>query len=118
MTNQASMLKDLGERLAQTRQARGINQREMAKLLGVTQSMVSDYENGTLRLHGELIIKLCEVLKVSSDEILGIQKEKASNDPVLQNRRLYKRFKQFDSLSKRDQDTVLRTMDAFLAKGN
>lgn len=71
-----------------------------------------------LRLNDELIIKLCQVLKVSSDEIPGIRKEKDCNESILHNRQLYKRYKQFDRLFNRNQDTLLRTMDTFLAKSN
>ena len=44
---------------------------DLAQKLGVTQSVVSDYERGTLRLHGELIIQLARILNTTTDELLG-----------------------------------------------
>lgn len=48
----------IGERLARLRRERGITQVELAEMLGVVQPMISDYERGLLRLHGELIVQL------------------------------------------------------------
>jgi hypothetical protein len=39
----------------------------------VTQPIVSDYERGELRLHGELIVKLTETLRVRAGEVLGLE---------------------------------------------
>ena len=44
---------------------------ELAERLGVSQPIVSDYERGELRLHGELIIRLTEILRVRAEELLG-----------------------------------------------
>jgi transcriptional regulator with XRE-family HTH domain len=69
----------LGQRLARLRKERGITQVELALRLGVAQPVVSDYERGELRLHGELIIRLTQILAVSSDELLGLQPVKSAN---------------------------------------
>lgn len=104
----------IGERLAQLRKDRGITQKEMAKKLAVTQSMVSDYENGVFRLHGDLIIKIAKILEVSADELLGLNKTQG-NKNIIQNKRIYKKLCDIDKLSKRDQEALLRTINAFLA---
>lgn len=49
--------------------------------LGVSQPVVSGYERGALRLHGELIVRLAHLLRVWSDEILGIEKPSALRGP-------------------------------------
>lgn len=69
----------LGRRLANLRKAKGLTQKDLAQKLGVTQSVVSDYERAQLRLHGELIIQLVSILKVSADELLGIATKPAAN---------------------------------------
>ncbi len=76
---------------------------------------VSDCEHGNLRLHGELLIVLAKTLRVSTDEILGLDpmpQAKPVKDP-----RLQRRLEQIDRLPKRDREALLRTMDAFLTKG-
>ncbi len=104
----------IGERLARMRKERGITQQEMAELLSTSQPIVSDYERGELRLHGELIVKIAGILGVSGDELLGL--ERVSRSSAVSNRRLARRIQQIDQLPKRDQEALLRTIDAFLSK--
>ena len=104
----------IGQRLARLRRDRGITQAELAETLGMTQPMISGYEHGTLRLHGELIVELARILSVSADEILGLGESKGPTAPT--NRRLLRRLQELDSLPRRDQQALLRTIDAFLRK--
>jgi transcriptional regulator with XRE-family HTH domain len=80
----------------------------------MTQPMISGYEHGTLRLHGELIVELAQILSVSADEILGLGESKGVSAP--KNRRLLRRLEELDQLPRRDQQALLRTIDAFLRK--
>ena len=105
----------IGARLAQSRKEKGITQGELAEILGVSQPMVSDYGRGELRLHGELIIEIAKVLKVTADELLGIKTESQKSNAI-KNRRLSRRLTAVDQLPKRDQEALLRTIDAFISK--
>ncbi|MCG3146265.1 MAG: hypothetical protein HONDAALG_04164 [Gammaproteobacteria bacterium] len=96
------------------RREKGITQAEMAKLLGVSQPIVSDYERGELRLHGELIVRLAEILGCSADELLGLRERKGTTGGG--NRRMLRLLQQIELLPKRDQEALLRTIDAFLSK--
>lgn len=104
----------IGDRLAQLRKDRGITQVEMADALGISQPVYSGHERGEVRLHGELLVKLAAILKVSTDEILGIERSAPSRAP--RDRRLLRRLQDVDKLSKRDREALMRTLDAFLAK--
>lgn len=104
----------IGERLARLRRDRGITQAELAEILGVTQPMISGYEHGTLRLHGELIVELARILTVSADELLGLGQSK--DVQPTKNRRLLRRLQELEGLPRRDQQALLRTIDAFLRK--
>jgi transcriptional regulator with XRE-family HTH domain len=112
-----SMPETIGQRVARLRKEKGITQKEMAEMLGVTQPVVSDYEHDELRLHGELIVKLAEILGASANEILGLEKN-GKTAGGMKNRRLYRRVEAIDKLPKRDQEALLRTIDAFLAKAS
>src|SRR5881397_2513563 len=107
----------IGQRLARLRRERGITQAEIAEKLGIVQPMVSDYERGELRLHGQLIVDLSRLLGVSADELLGLEKPRAGGGSV-KNRRLLRRLQQLEKLPRRDQQALLRTIDAFLAKAS
>lgn len=102
----------IAQRLARIRRERGLTQVELAQRLGVAQPVVSDYERGELRLHGELIVKLSGILGVSSEELLGLKK--APSNGVLKNRRLLRRLEAIERLPRRDQQALLRTIDRFL----
>lgn len=105
----------IGQRLARLRKERGITQAELADKLGVAQPVVSDYERGELRLHGQLIVELARILSVSADELLGLEALPKNNGAV-RNRRLLRRLQQLERLPKRDLQALLRTIDAFLQK--
>ena len=77
----------------------------MADRLGISQAVVSDYERGALRIHGELIVRLAKILRVAADEILGLQKDRPA-----------RRLRDIDLLPKRDRDALARTIDAFIAR--
>lgn len=108
-------IETIGQRVTRLRKERGITQQELAERLGVSQPIVSDYERGALRLHGELIVKLTQILGVSSDELLGLHPA-PQRTGSMKNRSILRRLQQLDRLPVRDQQAVLRTLDAFLAK--
>lgn len=102
----------IGERLARMRRERGLTQADVAERLGIVQPVVSDYERGELRLHGQLIIELTRILGVTADELLGLGGSKRNGS--VKNRRWLKRMQQLERLPKRDQEALVRTIDAFL----
>lgn len=89
-----------------------ITQTDIAKQLGIAQSIFSAYENGRVRLHGELILELTKILSVSADELLGVNGEDIKMPP--QRRRFLSRLKQLEQLPEKDQEALVRTIDAFL----
>jgi len=103
----------VGETLARLRRERGFTQVELAKKVSVVQTIISDYERGKLRPHPDILIKLARALNVSTDAILGLEKPKRESAAV--NRRFLRRLKLLDKLPQRDQEALLRTIDAFLA---
>lgn len=105
--------KAIGARLARLRKERGYTQVELAEKLGVIQSVISSYERGRLRIHPTVIVKLTKVLQVTADELLGIS-AKPRREAALP-RRFSRRLKAVGELPKRDQDALLRTIDAFLS---
>jgi hypothetical protein len=80
--------------------------------------MISDYERSALRLHGELILELTVILDVSADELLGRHPDATPerDHNRARNRRLMRRLQGVDLLPRRDQDALMRTIDAFLSR--
>lgn len=107
----------IGQRLARLRRERGVTQQELASEMGITQSVVSEYERDNFRLHSEHLIQLSRLLGVSADELLGLQKPRTSA-AVQARKRFLSRLQRIDRLPKRDQQALLRTIDAFLGKAS
>ncbi len=104
----------IGRRLRELRKRRGKTQVEIAAALGINQSLVSQYERGEIRLHGTLVAAFAKALRTTSDQILGL--EKLEEDGVLKDRRFLRRLQKIDQLSKRRQQTLLKSLD-MLFKG-
>lgn len=109
----------IAQRLTALRKARGLTQVELARELDVSQALVSKYENGEVLLHAELLARLSGILRVSVDELLGLGKKKSRGPqaPLVPavDRGLARKFAQLQSLSRRDRETVSRTIDALVA---
>jgi transcriptional regulator with XRE-family HTH domain len=67
------MKKEIGIRLKECRKNVNMTQREVAKILAMTQQQYSRFENGIYELNYDQIVKLCQLFGVSSDYILGIK---------------------------------------------
>ncbi len=79
--------------------------------------MVPDYENDVIGLDSARIAQFAQVLAVSADELLGLEKP-ARSTSAIKNRRIYRQLQSIDRLPKRDQEALARTIDAFLSKAS
>ena len=113
----AKATESIGTRIARLRRDKGMTQTELAQALDVSQPVVSDYENDVIKVSGETVIQLAQVLGTSADEILGLERPAKSGAPI-KNRRLYRQLQNIEKLPKRDQQALLRTIDAFLSKAS
>jgi transcriptional regulator with XRE-family HTH domain len=109
--------KDLGERIRTLRRQRDLTQGELAAALGVTQSNVSAIERGARGITIHQVVQLATILRAATDEILG-RKPIAEEDALIRDRRFRRRLQRIDQLPKRDQQALLRTIDAFLSKAS
>ncbi|MBR3483347.1 MAG: helix-turn-helix domain-containing protein, partial [Lachnospiraceae bacterium] len=69
-------LNNLGSNIAGLRKKSDITQDQLAEQLGVSVSAVSQWENGRTMPDISAIPVLCHIFNVSSDELLGIDREK------------------------------------------
>lgn len=54
-----------------------LTQKQMAERLGIPVTTYRNYENTYREPSFEILVKICEILKVSTDELLGIRNENA-----------------------------------------
>lgn len=63
--------KMIGERIFKARQIKGWKQLALSKLAGISQSYLSDIENGMSKISVETLYKIAEALDVSVVYLLG-----------------------------------------------
>ena len=71
------MKNSLNENIRNLRVARGINQIELGKFLGVTKQCVSNWENDNVLPSVEMLEKLADYFNVSTDALLGRERDNA-----------------------------------------
>jgi len=60
-----------GERLAEVRKDRGLKQRELSKILAVSETTISGYENNRNRPDDEIKVNIAKTFDISLDYLLG-----------------------------------------------
>jgi transcriptional regulator with XRE-family HTH domain len=64
--------KDVGNTMRTHRNRIGISQDELGKVLGVTFQQIQKYEKGSNRLTLGRAVQICQVLKISLDDLAGL----------------------------------------------
>jgi len=80
--------------------------------VGISQALLSEYERGEVRIHGELVAAFAKTLRVSSDELLGLKTPK--HNGFFPDRRFLRRLQKIEQLSRRDKQALLKTIDGYL----
>jgi transcriptional regulator with XRE-family HTH domain len=106
---QSHTAESIGKRLALFRKKAGFTQLELAMKLGVSRSLIAEYEIDKRRLYSEILVKIADCLKVSSDEILGLKKNmNHESEPSL---RFIKRLRKIEKLPETRKKEILKILD-------
>nr|WP_308658277.1 helix-turn-helix transcriptional regulator [uncultured Agathobacter sp.] len=73
---------EIGKKIKAARTNAGINQRDMAVKLGITNSTYSNYENVYSEPPVEIILKFCEIIGISFEDLLGQKVATSKNATV------------------------------------
>jgi transcriptional regulator with XRE-family HTH domain len=98
----------IGKQLQSLRKKRGLTQKGLAEKIGVTREAIASYESGRSHLTDLTLLDLSAALRVSADEILGLQPPRDAPAP---SRRLMKRMVIIESLPEGVKKRILRTLD-------
>ena len=72
---------EIGTRIRKFREDRGYSQIELAQLIGVSNSRVSNWEQGINRPDADILVDLCKTLNVSPSDLLDVHlKDDELND--------------------------------------
>ena len=61
--------KIVGNNIKDARKLKGLTQTQVAKIFRMTQQQYSRFENGVFELNYEQIVKICELLDITPNEI-------------------------------------------------
>lgn len=65
--------KMVGENIKRARKELGLTQKEVASILRMTQQQYSRFENGVFELNYQQIIEICNILKITPNEIFNFE---------------------------------------------
>jgi len=67
---------DFGSKLKQLRIDKGLSQPQLAERIGISKGMISAYENTSRYPSNDILIKIARVFRVSTDYLLGVERNK------------------------------------------
>ena len=102
--NRTNDLPGLGERLRQARDAAGLSQVQVARLLGLPRPAVTEMENETRKVSAGELRELAELYKVSLEWLAG--------DVLNQSRKVKVAARKLEALKEKDLDAVMRIIDS------
>lgn len=94
---------EIGERLRQEREKAGYSQEAFAELMDCCAVTISRWENGHTPMKDVDVIRIAEILSLSADYLLGIEKQKEPLADML------------DGLSAYNKEIVMNTLNAMVS---
>ncbi len=111
----ASIRKELGQRIKQLRKQKGWTQKELANRTNASHAQLNKYESGQNAPPLDRLILLAEVVDTAVDHLI-VCNHKA--EPPIYNRRLIQRFQTVEEFDKEERELVIQLLDAIIAKHN
>lgn len=100
-------LHTIGNKLLCIRKRMGLTQAEVAEAAGLSDRTYADIERGTVNMRTETILRICNVLHITPDEIL-------TEENISQQARQKEIFDHLDSCNSKDKETALQLLSVFL----
>ena len=76
------MGKDLGLRIAEFLQKKGMTQKELSERIGVTEAVISRYISGDREPKPEMLANIATALHTTSDFLLGIENDEFNHSRI------------------------------------
>lgn len=69
---------EIGARIKAARERKGLQQKQVAELLGISAQKLANWEKGTNRPNAEMLPNICKVLDVTLDMLLDTERTEQS----------------------------------------
>lgn len=113
MSQNEDFRKQLGARIKSLRKQKRWSQKELAAKVDIRFQQLNKYESGLNIPPAEMLIILADALQITTDYLLT---GNPVDDNPLSSSRLFRRFQELESFDQDDQDTVIKVIDAVIAK--
>lgn len=100
-------MKAIGLRIKEARLAKNLKQEELAERIGAKYRSISTWENGTAKPDCLTILRICEVLSISPNHLLGFNMN--IDAPTLNEWAILHKYRDIDEIGK---DAVSAVLDA------
>lgn len=100
-------MREIGNKLLAIRKRTGMTQSEVAETAGLSMRTYADIERGSVNMRVETILRICEALHITPDEILT----KSSEEMTVQQEEILARL---NACSPKDKETALRLLSVYL----
>ncbi len=97
----------IGNKLFSFRKRMGMTQAEVAEAAGLSDRTYADIERGSVNMRIETILRICEVLHITPDEIL------TESTPTLSSKQ-EELLARLDVCSPKDKETALKLLSIYL----
>lgn len=97
----------IGNKLLSIRKRCGFTQAEVAEIAGLSERTYADIERGTVNMRIETILRICDALHITPDELLTDD----STSLTIQQNELIERL---NSCSPKNRETALQILSIFL----
>ncbi len=94
------------------REAKGISQNEVAKLLGTNHSIIGKYERDEVKPTVDVVKKLAETLDTTVGYLLG----ETQDQNILKDQEMLKRLNDIAAFSSEEKAHILFALDAMITK--
>ena len=112
----AEELEAIKRNIAFQRKKKGLTQIELANLMGVTQRVISYYENEAKTITLDAIVRIAQALKIPKKNIINTDNDITDLPPV--SKALQKRISRIKDLSPKSQKTISDMIDTMLKAEN
>lgn len=100
-------LHTIGNKLLTVRKRMGMTQAEVAESAGLSDRTYADIERGTVNMRTETILRICNTLHITPDEILTEESTSLS----IQQAELWERL---NACNSKDKETALQLLSIYL----
>ena len=108
------MKKLFSERLKSARQKKGITQDQLSQITGISQKVISKYEQGIVLPGADNLKKITVALEITSDYLL-FQHASPKEIPKVKDPDLYESYFILESLNKKEREAALFLLNSIIA---